>query len=84
MALTTDLVAGSVPPQKAGATSGLSTTCSDLGISLGIAIIGSVGAAAREAFTGGLNVAAACSAVIAATAALVRLRHVPPVKAPTS
>ncbi|MGN9837261.1 MFS transporter [Nonomuraea sp. H19] len=45
MALTTNLVVGSVPPQKAGAASGLATTCSDLGISLGIAIIGSIGAA---------------------------------------
>ncbi|SDJ27894.1 MFS transporter, DHA2 family, multidrug resistance protein [Nonomuraea maritima] len=45
MALTTSLVVGSVPPQKAGAASGLATTCSDLGISLGIAILGSVAAA---------------------------------------
>jgi MFS transporter, DHA2 family, multidrug resistance protein len=45
MALTTNLVVGSVPPHKAGAASGLATTCSDLGISLGIAIIGSIGAA---------------------------------------
>lgn len=45
MALTTNLVVGSVPPQKAGAASGLATTCSDLGISLGIAIIGSIAAA---------------------------------------
>jgi MFS transporter, DHA2 family, multidrug resistance protein len=45
MALTTDLVVGSVPPEKAGAASGLSTTASDLGISLGVAVIGSIGAA---------------------------------------
>ncbi|MEV1248649.1 MFS transporter [Nonomuraea sp. NPDC049750] len=45
MALTTNLVVGSAPPQKAGAASGLATTCSDLGISLGIAIIGSIAAA---------------------------------------
>lgn len=49
MALTTDLVVGSAPPQKAGAASGLATTCSDLGISLGIAIIGSIGAAVYRA-----------------------------------
>ncbi|HEX4815087.1 MAG TPA: MFS transporter [Nonomuraea sp.] len=49
MALTTNLVVGSVPPQKAGAASGLATTCSDLGISLGIAIIGSIGAAVYRA-----------------------------------
>ena len=40
--LTTDLVVGSVPPEKAGAASGLSTTASDLGISLGVAIVGSI------------------------------------------
>jgi MFS transporter, DHA2 family, multidrug resistance protein len=45
MALTTDFVVGSVPPEKAGAASGLSTTASDLGISLGVAIIGSIAAA---------------------------------------
>ncbi|MEU6783350.1 MFS transporter [Nonomuraea angiospora] len=128
MALTTNLVVGSVPPQKAGAASGLATTCSDLGISLGIAVIGSIGAAvyrtrisgelpaglppeavaaggdslggavsaaqglpgelaaqvlapAREAFAGGLNVAAVVAAVIAGGAAilaLLRLRHIPP------
>ncbi|MBG0823280.1 MFS transporter [Planomonospora sp. ID91781] len=55
MALTTNLVVGSVPPQKAGAASGLATTCSDLGISLGIAIIGSIATAVyRGQVTGGL------------------------------
>lgn len=128
MALTTDLVVGSVPPEKAGAASGLATTANDLGISLGVAVIGSVGAAAyrhqaagslpddlppeaasaagdsidgailaaqglsgqtgeavldaaREAFSSGLNTAAAISAGIAALAAViaaVRLRHVAP------
>ncbi|WP_433515299.1 MFS transporter [Nonomuraea sp. CA-143628] len=128
MALTTNLVVGSVPPQKAGAASGLATTCSDLGISLGIAIIGSIGAVvyraqastvlpgglppeaaaasrdslggavsaaqalpselaaavlapAREAFAGGLNVAAIVAAVIAGGAAVLalrQLRHIPP------
>jgi DHA2 family multidrug resistance protein-like MFS transporter len=52
MALTTNLVVGSVPPNKAGAASGLATTCSDLGISLGIAVIGSIGAAVYRAQTG--------------------------------
>ena len=45
MALTTDMVVGSVPPEKAGGASGLSTTANDLGISLGIALIGSIGVA---------------------------------------
>lgn len=46
MALTTDLVVSSVPPQKAGGASGLATTANDLGISLGVAVIGSIGLAA--------------------------------------
>ncbi len=49
MALTTDLVVGSVPPEKAGAASGLATTANDLGISLGVAVIGSIGVAAYRA-----------------------------------
>ncbi|WP_342776193.1 MFS transporter [Nonomuraea terrae] len=53
MALTTNMVVGSVPPQKAGAASGLATTCSDLGISLGIALIGSLGVAVYRAQTDG-------------------------------
>lgn len=45
MALTTDLVVGSVPPEKAGSAGGLASTVNDLGISLGVAIVGSIGAA---------------------------------------
>lgn len=52
MALTTDLVVGSVPPEKAGAASGLATTANDLGISFGIAVIGSLGLAAYRAAMG--------------------------------
>lgn len=54
MALTTDLVVSSVPPEKAGGASGLATTANDLGISLGIAVIGSVGIAAYRSRIGGL------------------------------
>jgi MFS transporter, DHA2 family, multidrug resistance protein len=57
MALTTGLVVGSVPPEKAGAASGLSTTANDLGLSLGVALIGSIGVAAYRndiALPGGL------------------------------
>jgi DHA2 family multidrug resistance protein-like MFS transporter len=134
MALTTDLVVGSVPPEKAGAASGLSTTASDLGISLGVAVIGSIAvavyrsamasslptglpaevraaasdtiagaveaasrlpadaaaaviAAARTAFTSGLNVGALTAAGIAAVAAVLaatQLRHVAPIGSPAS
>ena len=63
MALTTDLVVGSVPPEKAGGASGLATTANDLGISLGIAVIGSIGIATyrsqiTELLPGGLVTAA--------------------------
>ncbi|MEV1295922.1 MFS transporter [Pseudonocardia sp. NPDC049635] len=53
MALTTDLVVSSVPPQQAGGASGLATTANDLGISLGVAVIGSVGIAAYRDRIGG-------------------------------
>src|SRR5690625_4812458 len=45
MALTTDLVVSSVPPNKAVGASELVTTVNYLGISLGVAVIGSVGIA---------------------------------------
>ncbi|WP_392424840.1 MFS transporter [Barrientosiimonas humi] len=54
MALTTDLVVGSVPPEKAGGASGLATTANDLGISLGVAVIGSIGVAAYRSEIAGL------------------------------
>ncbi|WP_049558771.1 MFS transporter [Nonomuraea sp. SBT364] len=130
MALTTNLVIGAAPPEKAGAASAVNTTASDLGVSLGIALLGSIGAAvyraqapavdglppalaaeaadtlpgalaaagrlpadtarallepARDAFTGGLNVAAAVAAVLVAGAVLLSvtlLRRVPPTGAP--
>ncbi|NNH73117.1 MFS transporter [Nocardia uniformis] len=49
MALVTDIALGSAPPEKAGAASALNSTASDLGISLGIALLGSIGAAAYRA-----------------------------------
>jgi MFS transporter, DHA2 family, multidrug resistance protein len=43
--LTTELIVGSAPPEKAGAASGISETASELGGALGIAILGSIGVA---------------------------------------
>jgi MFS transporter, DHA2 family, multidrug resistance protein len=43
--LTTDLVVGSAPPERAGAASAISETSSELGGALGIAVLGSVAAA---------------------------------------
>ena len=44
-ALGTGLVVGSAPPEKAGSASAMSETVQDLGVSLGIAILGSVATA---------------------------------------
>jgi DHA2 family multidrug resistance protein-like MFS transporter len=43
--LATDLLVGSVPPERAGVASGLSETASELGGALGIALLGSAAAA---------------------------------------
>jgi MFS family permease len=43
--LATDLIVGSAPPERAGAASAISETGSELGGALGIALLGSVGAA---------------------------------------
>lgn len=43
--LGTDLVVGSVPPEKAGAAAALSETSSELGVALGVAVLGAIGVA---------------------------------------
>jgi DHA2 family multidrug resistance protein-like MFS transporter len=40
--MTTDLIVGAVPPERAGVASGMSETSSELGGALGIAILGSI------------------------------------------
>ena len=40
--LTTDLIVGSVPPERAGVASGMSETSAELGGALGIALLGSI------------------------------------------
>ena len=50
--LTTELIVGSAPPERAGAASGISETGAELGGALGIAILGSLGTAVyRSALT---------------------------------
>jgi DHA2 family multidrug resistance protein-like MFS transporter len=44
--LGTDLIVGAAPPERAGAASAISETGTELGLALGIAIIGSIGTAA--------------------------------------
>jgi DHA2 family multidrug resistance protein-like MFS transporter len=43
--LGTDLVVGSVPPEKAGAAAALSETSSELGVALGVALLGAISVA---------------------------------------
>jgi MFS transporter, DHA2 family, multidrug resistance protein len=47
--LTTELIVGSAPPERAGAASGISETAAELGGSLGIAVLGSLGTAIYRA-----------------------------------
>jgi len=53
MILGTDLVVGSVPAGKAGAAAATSETAAELGMALGIAVIGSVGAAVYQQYVAG-------------------------------
>jgi DHA2 family multidrug resistance protein-like MFS transporter len=53
--LATDLIVGSAPVERAGAASAISETSSELGGALGIAVLGSIGAAVyRGAMAGAL------------------------------
>ena len=45
LSLTTELIVGSAPPERAGAASGISETAAELGGALGIAVLGSIGVA---------------------------------------
>ena len=126
LSLTTELIVGSAPPERAGAASGISETAVELGGALGISVLGSIGVAlyrsgvsdalpagvpaegatiardtlggavavagqlpgqvgaallevARDAFVGGMQLAAGISAVVAvgvAILAVVLLRNV--------
>jgi MFS transporter, DHA2 family, multidrug resistance protein len=50
--LATDLIVGSVPPEKAGAASGISETSAEFGGALGIAVLGSIGTAVYRSRVG--------------------------------
>jgi DHA2 family multidrug resistance protein-like MFS transporter len=50
--LTTEMIVGSAPPEKAGAASGISETGAELGGALGIALLGSIGIAIYRDFLG--------------------------------
>jgi DHA2 family multidrug resistance protein-like MFS transporter len=50
--LATDLIVGSVPPERAGAASGISETSAEFGGALGIAVLGSIGTAVYRSHVG--------------------------------
>ena len=52
--LTTDLIVGSAPPERAGAASAISETSAEFGGALGIAIFGSIGVAVYRAGMAGV------------------------------
>ena len=69
--LTTDLVVGSAPPERAGAASAISETSAEFGGALGIALFGSIGVAAYRSMIGdALPPSLAPEAVAAARATL--------------
>ncbi len=49
LSLGNNMILGSAPAEKAGEASAISETCSDMGIALGIAIVGSIGTAVYRA-----------------------------------
>jgi DHA2 family multidrug resistance protein-like MFS transporter len=63
--ICTEMVVGSVPPNKAGAASAMSETSGELGIAMGIAVFGSIGTAV---YRGDVTVPADVPAVAAAEA----------------
>jgi DHA2 family multidrug resistance protein-like MFS transporter len=67
LTLTTDLIVGSAPPERAGAASGISETGAELGGALGIAVLGSIGVAIyRGALAGSLPAGVPDEAAVAA------------------
>jgi DHA2 family multidrug resistance protein-like MFS transporter len=66
--LTTDLVLGAAPPERAGAAAAISETSSEFGGALGIAVLGSI----VTALYGGAMAAAVPEAVPAAAAEIAR------------
>jgi DHA2 family multidrug resistance protein-like MFS transporter len=67
--LTTDVIVGSAPPERAGAASAVSETSAEFGGALGIAIFGSIGVAVYRAAEMPADVSAATAAASRATLA---------------
>jgi DHA2 family multidrug resistance protein-like MFS transporter len=67
LSLTTELIVGSAPPERAGAASGISETGAELGGALGISVLGSIGIALyRGHMAAGLPAGVPADAAVAA------------------
>jgi len=86
--LNVDLVVGSAPPRKAGSASAITQTSMELGLALGIAIVGSIGTAVYRARMADVPVPAGTPAGVAQaardamTGALSVARQAPELLAP--
>ncbi|MDA8371443.1 MAG: MFS transporter [Nocardiopsaceae bacterium] len=81
--LTTDMVVGSAPPEKAGSAAALSETSGELGVGLGVAVMGSIAAAVyRTEITGAIPTDVPSEAVAAGhdgiNSAVAAAEHLPP------
>ena len=80
--LTNDVIIGSAPPERAGAASGISETCAEMGGALGIAIFGSIGVAIYRGVLGaglpaGLSTDVAHAAIATLGGAVVAAHQLP-------
>ncbi|CAM3949347.1 MFS transporter [Kibdelosporangium persicum] len=89
MALGTELVIGTAPPEKAGSAAAMSETAMEFGIALGVGVLGVIGTAVATngqsllettstQFTAGLNVVALLCAAITGVLAVLVLRLLRP------
>jgi DHA2 family multidrug resistance protein-like MFS transporter len=86
--LATDVIVGSAPPERAGAASGLSETSAEFGGALGIALLGSIGAAIYRtqlaaALPAGLSAETSAAAQETLGGAVVAAASLPPALAET-
>lgn len=86
MALSTDGVVSSAPPEKAGSAAAMSETSTELGLALGVAVLGSVGAAvyrqaAPAALPAGLPPEVTSAARDSIEAAVTAVAPLPPAQA---
>ncbi|MGH6634453.1 MAG: hypothetical protein ACREB0_13910, partial [Sphingopyxis sp.] len=79
-ALGADLIVGSAPPEKAGGAASISETSGELGVALGLATLGSIGAAVYRghlSIPNGIDSGAAASAHEGISGAVVAIHNSP-------